>query len=229
MTYEFKIWSSDDPEFVPPEKGLLPMTAVSFKACLTWLERSIAGKFPDSYLLTQDLRQCRLRGATPGSDEYGQFINFCTLERSGRLVTPAQFCLMRLLSLPGRDCEWWFESATKKKVCPENHRYSLKFGRRREGNLYGVRVLADAKWNEKIRQRCHRVHKDLRPHNLRRSQIRKKEQAESRPRRGRADAIDYALRAFGDGVEGLELKAQEYEALLASTSALVDQSSHFLD
>lgn len=144
MPYPFKIIRSDAPNFIPHAKHLLPMSARSFQDCEEWLTQAIAGFPSHLQLLTRDLRHLRLAAANPGRDRFGTFISFRTLDRNARLVTPAQFCFMRLLSLPGRRCAWYFGSNTKKNLPPELRRYYLAFGNREYGKLYGLRILYDA-------------------------------------------------------------------------------------
>lgn len=210
------------------------MSERSFEECERWLTQVIEGRTADPSLLTRDLRYSRLREASPGSDKFGPFIAFRTLDRSARFVTPAQFCFMRFLSLPGGSCAWYFGSDNKKKLPPERKRYYLAFGNRRFGNLYGLRILYDAKPGEVMLQqikkpdRNHRGHYDLRPHNIRRT-TRERMEDEGKPLHGpfygRLEAINYAVRQFGDGFEHLPIGKVDYRSLLERSAKYLDETN----
>lgn len=237
MKYDFKIRGVDDSDYVPHPKVLVPMSASSFASCALWLSQAGAtGTEPNADLLTMDLRYARIAGATAGVDQFGSFIAFRTFDRNPRLVTPAQFCFMRLLALPGGACAWYFESSTKKRLPPDEQRYYPKYGNRRSGNLSGLRILYDAQPGEVIRQRVykpaknHRGHYDLRPHNIWRS-TRERMLHDGKPMRepyrGRIAAIDYATTAFGSGFEHLPIDVIEYRDHLLKAADYVDETNIF--
>lgn len=229
MVWQFKIMYSDHPFYIPFKRYGEPMSAVALEGCREWLSRCRSQQPADPRLLTIGLRQGHLLEAAYFDCRYGKGCFFTLPNREARFVSEAQLCVMRLMALPGRDCEWWFDRSTKKDLPDEEQRWYLRYSH--SLGIWGLRIFADAKADEVVMQRVkiqsenHLGHKDLRPSNLKfrsRNSVVREGKPMRRTYRGRQEAIDYAVRVFGSGFEHLNLSACEYAALLAEAFETLD-------
>lgn len=232
MGWYFPITVVDDPLL---KTKFAAMKRADFAACVKWIEQMELAvcdgkRAPRSSLLLKGLPRGSLREARLVKVNGRSYIAFKVADRTERLIDLATFCCMRLMVLPGLDCEWWFDRATKKNLPVERQRYYPRFTRRQ--GIWGHRIFADAAPGEVIRQRSlkktddHWGFRDLRFVNFFRT-TRRKEQQRGKPMRstykGRALAIDACLLNFGSGVDGLELTGEEYRDLLVRAFTLLDK------
>jgi hypothetical protein len=232
VNWHFPITIVDDPTL---KMHFSAMKQADVVACVRWLEQMEKAtrdgkKEPAPTLLLKGLPRGSLREARITTLNGRQYIAFTVSGRTERLVDLATFCCMRLMALPGGDCEWWFDRSTKKNLPEELQRFYPRFTRRK--GIWGYRIFADAAPGEVIRQRSrkklddHWGFRDLRFINFFRT-TRRKEQQRGKPMRstykGRAIAIDSCLENFRHGVNGIALTPQGYRSLLARAFTLLDQ------
>ncbi len=212
-----------------------PMNKSAFDAIVRWLRQmelhyETGSRKPLAEVLTKSMEQGSLSTARCGKDKHGDYIAFTVKGRNRRLVSPAAFCCMRLLALPGSDCEWWFDRSTHKDLPAEKQRRYLKFSRRL--GVWGLRILADAKQGQVIRQKVvtpsseHSGHYDLRHTNLFQT-TRTAMRAAGKPMRhtykGRDAAIQYALKKAGERLGYYGITPDEYAAVLRAAFSLLDR------
>ncbi|WP_439402132.1 hypothetical protein ACNJYA_04785 [Bradyrhizobium sp. DASA03068] len=232
MTWHFEVTRCDDPLI---KMHFAAMNQEDIDCCLQWLhqmELSVtAGKpHPPDRLLLAGLPRGSIREAATVEINGHVYIAFAVKGRTRRLVDLATFCCMRLMALPGRDCEWWFDRSTLKNLPEDRQRLYLRFTRRH--GIWALRIFADARLGTVIRQKSitassdHWGHKDLRLINMYRT-TREQEVARGKalrePFKGRELAIEACLQNFGEGPSGISLSAKEYEGALRRAFALLDR------
>lgn len=204
-------------------------------ACERWLIQMEAAindgkRKPVPNLLLKGLPRGSLRESRVVKLNGQNYIAFQVADRTERLVDLSTFCCMRLMALPGGDCEWWFDRATKKNLPKEQQRFYPRFTRRM--GIWGFRIFADAKPGEVIRQRSlkssndHWGFRDLRMINFFRTTRKSEQRRGKRMRstyRGRAIAIDACLGYFSSNPLNLPHTIEAYRALLIRAFALHDR------
>lgn len=231
MSWDFPIQYVDE---IVLKKHFAPMTPDALRACLKWQammeEHLVSGTAPPPHeLLLVGIPRGSIRAAElVGLDERETFVAFKVLERSERLVDVAAFNCMRLMALPGKDCEWWFDRSTDKNLPADQQRLYLRFSRR-EG-IWGLRILADAQKGEVIRQQATKSfglfgsHRDLRLRNLfrtsRTSEVKRGKKLRD-TYKGREAAIRACLKGFDP--EYHRISRNDYEKLLRLSFVLLDR------
>jgi hypothetical protein len=229
--YDFSVkpWNlSTFPLFVPHPRHGEPMAVVGLWGCHLWLRHfrldgqlCDPNEIPDETLLLLGLRQGRLLEAGHFAIGKQTGILFTLPDRQPRFVTAAQFCLIRLLALPGGDCVWWFDRSTRKELPDEEQRWYLRYSH--SLGIWGLRILAEAHEGEAVYQRVKKEengelgHKNLTPANLifrPRPAVLKEGKKMRHPYRGRAYAIDFAVKCFGN--------SPDYRGMLTHACAVVD-------
>jgi hypothetical protein len=232
MTFKFEIEIEDDGVL---RKHFAAMEQSHIDACVWWLEiaesAARAGSAtPSTSLLLKGIPRGPLRGARPILLNGKEYIAFTVTDRTERLVDPAAFCCMRLMALPGGDCEWFFDRSTDKNLPLEMQRLYLRFTR--QYGLWAFRIFADAQPGEVIRQRLvkskedHWGFRDLRFINFFRT-TRMNEVERGKPMaatyKGREMAIAACLENFGDSVHGVGIARDDYKSLLNRSFAFLDR------